>query len=227
MTPWVEWRAEILCRYLLSGIVETRWIIDQYDRSENIKKQLKLFLKKFVEYWGELCQSDRMLLNDYYEFLMIYKEVKKYDRNIESKFREIERLFIESIKQKLRCLPLKDNGITVGIYGIGKHTTAMFSLYERYIGKIRCNCFYIVSDISQAELNLHDKDYLILSYKHIPEDADIVIVSSLLHMNDMIANLKKTDIAPEKVCSLYSQDEKCDLAMAYDYIKREMEDNTF
>lgn len=218
--PSIEWRENILCKYLLRNASDTIWMIEQCEETNDIKVQETLFCGKFIEGWGKICKNNLALLHEYNILLKMYKKAGESNG---TECGEIRKQFIEKLKRKLESLPLKNEKLKVGIYGIGNHTKAMLRLYEKYVGKINCNYIYIVSDILQSGVNLEDKKQRIVSYKNIPGDVGAIIISSLIHMDDMVRNLKNVGIETEKICLLYSSEEFFDLVRAEEFIENEIE----
>lgn len=216
-----KWRKEILCKYLLENASEALRRAKKCDGMGDLEEQETLFCRKFIQYWGELCRKNLILLGEYKKLLEIYKKAGESKR---IEYKEIKSLFIEKLKQKLEFLPLNNKYLKVGIYGTGKHTKSMFHLYEKYVGDIKCNYFYIVSDIVQTKTDLENGDRMTVSYKNMPKDVDLIIISSLIYMEDMQENMKSINIGPEKMCLLYSPGETCDLVVADEFINNEASD---
>lgn len=209
-----EWREDILSQYLLSSVSEVIWMIEQCRESEDIEEQERSFLEKFIEYWGKLCERSATLLCECNTLLKLYEKVEKSNQCYRIDCEKIRLLFIEQLKQKLEPLPFQNQDVKVGIYGIGNHTKALFHLYKRYIGEMKCNYFYIVSDISHIEADSVSEGPRIVSCQNIPNDVDLIVVSSLIHMDNMIHNLKRAAVQPEKIYTLYRAEECFDLVMA-------------
>lgn len=215
----IEWNKDILCDYLLNSMLEAIRIIKQYKESKEIKKQELIFVEKFVEQWGDLCENNLKLLHSYYSLLIIYQEIMENNQSYIMKYEKIKIGLEEKIKQLLKNLHLNDKNAKIGIYGMGKHTNVMFNLYEKYIGRIQCDFFYIVSDKAQIRISLNNKMSSIVLYNKIPEDADRIIISSLTYMNEMIENLKSVKIEYKKIYRLYSSNERFDLVRFNEFIR--------
>ena len=220
--PSIGWKENILCKYLLRNVSDTIWMIEQCEKTNDIKVQETFFCRKFIEYWGAICKNNLTLLHECNILLKIYKKTGKSN---EAEYEEIKQQFIEKLKSKLESLPLKNKNLKVGIYGIGNHTKTMLRLYKKYVGKINCDYFYIVSDISQSVMDFDNKKQMIVSYKNIPKDVRTIIISSLIHKDDMVRNLKNIGIEIGKIYLLYSSEDFFDLVMAEEFIENEIEND--
>lgn len=215
----IEWNKEILCDYLLNSILEVIRIIEQYKERKEIKEQEVIFIEKFVEQWGDLCENNLKLLHSYYSLLKIYQEIMEDNQNYLVKYEVIKINLEKKIKQLLKNLCFNDKNAKIGIYGMGKHTNVMFHLYEKYFGRIQCNFFYVVSDEAQMRTSINNKSCSIVLYNKIPKDTDRIIISSLTYMNEMIENLKSVNIEHKKIYPLYSSNERFDLVGFEEFIR--------
>lgn len=220
--PGALWQKEVLCNYLLSGMSEVMGITREYEREKEIEKFEIVLMEKFWEYWGVLCQENLRFLHNYFTVLRIYRKMAEGNEDYKINYKKIKTIFLEKIKQKLEGLHLEE-GRTVGIYGMGKHTKAMFRLYEKYVGEIQCQYFYIVSDCSEAGSDHRHGSHKIVSYENIPENTNSVIVSSLVYMDDMIKNLMDVNVTPKKICTLYQPGEQLDLVVVDEFIENVLE----
>lgn len=86
----------------------------------------------------------------------------------------------------LKSIPLNIPGYKVGIYGTGKHTKGFLTIYEKIIGKINCDLFFI--DTYKDEGQLWGRD--LVNYKRIDSLTDLIVLSSFLYEQEMSENIK-------------------------------------
>lgn len=96
---------------------------------------------------------------------------------------EKEKKFYSNILSKL---PFKNENLKIGIYGLGKHTEGVFSIYENLFGDIKCQLVFIESQ--KRDESYRGKELII--YKEIDDSFDFIIISSFLYEDNMIENLK-------------------------------------
>ena len=73
----------------------------------------------------------------------------------------------------------------------------MMQAYEKYIGKIQSNIFFIVTENIQ-KLD-HYGGYSLVTCTDIPCDVDFIVLSSLPFQQDMYNQLVKEGISPKKI----------------------------
>lgn len=223
----VKWRNHVFYSYLLREISETIFLVEQCEKSPDLQKNEIRFLEMFSKNWGEEYKESRLFLGDYFILLKIYGKLAEINREkYELKYKKIKNLFIETLKGKLECLCLNEEDMVIGIYGMGKHTTVMLDLYEKYIGKVKAKIFYIISEKEPQNDNLENQDHKIVSYNHIPKGVDQIIISSWTYGNEMVSNLKTMEINPQKICLLYEPKEDFDLVRAYEFLYEKMEESS-
>ena len=122
----------------------------------------------------------------------------------------------EILEQRLRKLPFGWKEKKVGVYGVGTHTQRMLFLYQKVVGEIKAEIYFIVSDVPVQRSFMGKK---VVECAKIPEDTDYVIVSSLLYRKEMKAQLEKEQIAKNKVIDLYDAQDKCDLVLVEQILK--------
>lgn len=83
-------------------------------------------------------------------------------------------------------LPLSDMSYKVGIYGMGKHTEGLLTLYGKLIGKINCELVFLDSYQDNAVY----KGSSIINYQKIDKSIHLVIVSSFLYEKEMHRNIR-------------------------------------
>ena len=205
-----KWEKPFLLKYILYNVLKILWMKKQC-KTLNERNSV-IYWKKFNVYWRELCETNIMSFGDCYILMKIYNELIQIDKEKYFEiYKTIKKLFELKFLQIMKGLSLDNKDKKIGIYGMGHHTKVMFELYEKYVGKIQCSYYYIVSDISleTSSNNIHP----IVSLHHIPKDTDFIIISSLVYRNEMIKNLEKIEIPSEIIYSLYDVDDVCDLTM--------------
>ena len=87
----------------------------------------------------------------------------------------------------LKRLPFHKKGNTLGIYGTGKHTEGLLSLYEKWIGEIQCELVFIDSQRDHGTY----KGRRVTHYQRIPEQKlDGIVVSSFIYEREMARNVE-------------------------------------
>lgn len=178
-------------------------------------------LDVFCSKWHEKYQSVEPELGDLLTLFVFYSQCGR--DNIEqlsifigkcladdlTDLRPLKRRIEQELVQKIKGLPLSDEHQTVGIYGIGQHTERMIDLYKKYVGEIRGNIFFIVTENSGSQSEY--AGYPLLTCDRIPASTDRIIISSLTYKKDMLGQLEKAGIAKKIVYELYNSHEFCDL----------------
>ena len=86
----------------------------------------------------------------------------------------------------LNQVPLNKSEFKVGIYGIGKHTKGLLTIYEKLYGKINCNLFFLDS----YKDNGCFWGRKVKNYKELDLSTDMIILSSFLYEKEMLENIK-------------------------------------
>ena len=84
-------------------------------------------------------------------------------------------------KQLLSELPLNIEKCRVGVFGTGKHTDGMLTLYEKLVGKIECDLIFIDSYIENGNY----MNRKVVNYQCIDKSFDLIIISSFLYEREM------------------------------------------
>lgn len=96
----------------------------------------------------------------------------------------------DGIYQTLLCgLPLNSERHKVGIYGTGKYTEGLLSIYEKVIGNISCDLVFIDS----YRKNGLYKKRKVINYREVDDSFDMVVISSFLYRKEMIENIKSVN----------------------------------
>jgi hypothetical protein len=99
------------------------------------------------------------------------------------------------------------SGVNVAIYGVGNHTRVLIELYNRLIGKINYEYYFIVTE-KQTSLFMGKE---VVTCNEIKDNTDYIIVSSLIYQKEMIENLENIGIDNSRIVKLYSEYDKYDL----------------
>lgn len=156
--------------YFYQMIKNYEILLDQYqleDKVENLDLINRILknLKIIIRY----CQEDRKFTNQITERITIKQ--KRIYRTI------------------LSDLPLNIKQCKVGIYGIGKHTKGLITMYENLIGEIICNLVFLESYKS-------NKTYMnrkVIHYEQVDKSFDMIIISSFLYGKEMMENVRRID----------------------------------
>lgn len=89
----------------------------------------------------------------------------------------------------LSTLPLDQPNRKVGVYGIGKHTEGLLTIYERLIGEIKCELVFIVS--REVEKGEKYKNRMIINYQEVDSSIDFIILSSFCYESELEGNIMK------------------------------------
>lgn len=219
-------RKELLCRFIAFGILHTFFQLAEFpdkDFTDGLKSQ---YAGLFFSYWHELFREENQNLGPDLAFLLILKEASKVlqkrgtagwlscqyptEKQLYDELGYIKSRVHKQIFEKLLLLPLQ-KGKKVGIYGTGNHTRTLLKMYQSEIGQIQSELFFIVSS-SKANQNFLNRR--VITYKEIPKDADYIVISSLIHQQEMYENLLEQNIKKENICLLYTEQSVCDLVMA-------------
>lgn len=164
-------------------------------------------MKTFVQMWipfyesGILNWDDAYAMRLVYNFLLDTAKDGYVDNCLECK--QLNGVVYRTVEQILGELPLKNMHKRVGIYGIGKSTQALIKLYQRYIGEISCELFFIVTE-KKIDTFMGRR---VVIYREIPEGAD-VIVSSRIYQDEMLNVLLENNIERERIITIYDSNMK-------------------
>lgn len=204
-----RFRIHMVSYYLINTWKRLR----ESDFTQEIIGEWKHLLDVFCSTWLHGDLSEDIELGDMLALLIYYNGCGKGKLMDAVKLKERVKA---ALVQKIKRIPLADADKTKGIYGIGRHTERMLELYEKYVGEMKGNVFFIVTENSGKQLDY--KGYPVITYDHIPKDTGQVIISSLTYRNDMLEQLEKVGIAGEKIYEMYESNEYCDLLTITDIL---------
>lgn len=140
----------------------------------------------------ELLQLDRLninliLLNQilteiYYTKVYMKKDLKVQKSLIQYIVKNQKSVYFSLLKK----FPFQISGFKVGIYGTGKHTKGLLTIYEKLFGEITCDLFFI--DSYKNEHYFWGRT--LVNYKDINSSMNFIVLSSFLYEQDMLDNLK-------------------------------------
>lgn len=203
--------------YIAMGMVQ---IFDRVLNEEEtnytfeMKRGLNLFFsfgwKEYEEY--TFCELSGLIialrqLKEYPDLICAYYE--NYG-DYEVAYKNIKELFFNKLIDRLNLIPFREKGKHIGIYGIGKHTACLLGYYQRYIGNIEADTYFIVSDSKQTKIMDGKK---IISYNEIENKNDIFLISSKIYQNEMLTNLENIGVKDSQILKLYGKEDFCDLVM--------------
>lgn len=108
----------------------------------------------------------------------------EYNKKYQVLYKEIAEKRNNMLKGYLSELPFGIPGKTIGIYGLGRHSNLLLAEYEKLLGKMKADIFFIDSDkISGAE-TFHGYD--ICNVRSIDsKNPDCIIISSILYEEEI------------------------------------------
>lgn len=187
----------------------------EYATDLEVQRYAKGWIRDFVERCLVFYEGEQLTWNDAYLLCKISFELGSFKENsILTEY--ADKRLKEILEQRLRKLPFGWKEKKVGVYGVGTHTQRMLFLYQKVVGEIKAEIYFIVSDVPVQRSFMGKK---VVECAKIPEDTDYVIVSSLLYRKEMKAQLEKEQIAKNKVIDLYDAQDKCDLVLVEQILK--------
>lgn len=190
----------------------------------------------YIKYSKELNLTDEIKQHRKYYFQMIENLYKYFfkdteDRNVDSLIKEyffltnVNKYGIEieykdrisNIRQQLevkyykilKSFPFNKKHKMIGIYGIGHHTECLMRIYEKVIGRIESDIFFI---ITEGEERLY-KDKKVYTIEKLDFTPDYIVISSFKYEKEMIREIETKKINTQ-VIRLY-ENLKCDIFSTY------------
>lgn len=183
--------------------------IDNVILYEELKQKQTSFLMTFMDYWRNLFDLNSL---DWNELCTLMKFGQLLDSSACEKqnvcfFEEVKKLLVIHLVEKLRNLPFQNEAL-IAIYGIGKNTNAVIGLYELFIGKIKSEICYIVSDRNE----MMQTNKMVYTCDELPNNVEKIVISSRVYQQEMLEKLKKSGISTEKINLIYYENDRFDLA---------------
>ena len=144
------------------------------------------------------------------EHCLILDLLKKLGVKInDRKYHELRSRYTNKIIKLLTKIPLQNEKIVVGIYGVGKQTDYLIETYEKLFGKIKCKIIYLETKVEKGKKYKSQQVYCI---KDIISELSIIIISSLRYQDNMIENVMNTGTNIE-IFTLYDKNESREIKL--------------
>lgn len=207
---------EFTGRFVLAGILYAIGYLGQAVNEVDRNVQIKKLVYTFFEIWMPLFSAEMLSFNQVAAMSSILYEIEKWNRNermdfintfwnSEELYLKMFRMFKRQLKQettdRMRKLPFYRKGYRIGLYGIGRHTKAILSLYKRLVGEIKCELYFIVTQKNCDKFFNRP----VFSASECGEFLDKIVISSKLYQQDMRENLIQQGINQEKMILLYQR----------------------
>lgn len=187
-------------------------MLDEIEEENLLIEERSKLTELFFEYWYDLFNKET---KDWCESGILYYFCKEYGRKNDSQeilciVENSEKRLYAQLKKWLQGIPFFERNKTIAIYGIGKHTDSLISLYERLYGAIHSDVYFVVTKNGDINQYYGKK---VISCNEIAEDTDYVVISSLIYQNDILKELDYQNKMINKRITLYNQDEIYDLVV--------------
>lgn len=221
-------KRKLLKRFVASGLLSTFFELSKF-QSKDLINELKCNLAKlFLDFWTRLFLEEDNEWETDLAFLLALKygkiipeDLKKNvcfkNVNLDKMIKYQEKKIKNKIIIELSALPFGDKSLRIGIYGIGKHTQLLIKLYQKEIGKIYSDIFFIVSS-SEGVSNFWGKSIFLCN--ELPCNTDYIVLSSYLYQQEMYNNLCEIGFDKKRIFMFYKDTDICDLIML-DWVMRE------
>lgn len=168
-------------------------------------EKVKLVLKSYFQLSKELNDdfeqwSLSCTVTEQRTLLLVEKTDKDYLKNdAETMLRKKEtyQFMRKQYHTLLKKLPLDDDRLKIGIYGIGGHTEGLLRAYSSLIGNIQADLCFFESNIMTDEQK-ENHGYPVKSYLEIDETYTLIIISSYIYQQEMKNNV----LSVNKNCKL-------------------------
>lgn len=193
--------------------------------NQGMKRERERYLFAFFREWLEYFDFMSMDINMLVILLFLVKHVRDVgEKALLDLFREkggiqgtiirLSDLVKEQCEKQLKQIPLGKK-CKIGIYGRGRHTTCILQLYNKLIGDIKAELYYIESDKKDEKKNTKRLDEI---SKDTERYTDFFLLSSKVYQTEMYINLKKKLIPETKIIKLYTANDAIDYVMIYDVL---------
>ena len=191
--------------FITDYLIHTWNMISESEYLDDVRKEWKSLVKTFYDKWWNIYWENSIA---FYDKLILYLMMKEIETTGTARS-ELETELEKELIGKLETIPLSATNKKIGIYGIGKHTEKMFELYRKYIGDIKTNIVFIITENMQETKTYQGCP--LITCGEISEDIDYILISSLKFQKDMLGILNKNNVDKERIITLYKEDEYCDL----------------
>lgn len=178
--------------YLLMALENYRTCINQEIRLDSGAERLliNLIQEYFVFLNGLRINIVTLDLSLLFRTLIIFHHLDYWGfidkEEIKHKIKEIADALKIRYINLLKKIPFNKAEYKIGIYGTGKHTEGLLSIYERLIGQVVCKIMFIDS---QKDDQVYRGRNVINFRKVKGQDFDLIIISSFIYEQDMVKNL--------------------------------------
>lgn len=200
--------------HVLIRIMEKIDIANEYKFDE----EEKAFLKTFFSLGWEVQESYRLC--EIGALLLALKRQEKYPELLTTQgkdavvpqgdYDDLKVLFNNKMKKWLEILPLNEDGCRIGIYGMGEHTKNLFKFYGEYVGEIKADIFFVVSEV--RENKIHDGK-MVIACDDLDDKEAVYIISSRIYQDEMEKKLLSVGVHEEKIIKMYNYTDFGELVM--------------
>ena len=207
MTSKLSLKKELDIVKIINEIMEyvSNIIIEQQDVFwlRYIIKEFALLYKRLLEIDLPELQKERILLCD------------KFKKLFADKLKQIDFLWeVQIVKLITRCNPdysiiqkkysqiINDKCKKIAFYGIGNNTNAYIELYRIFVGEIKSQIVFILSN---KQINEY-LGYEVISCEEVSDDIDAIIITSYTYQDEMKNNLIKNNVNENKIFLAHDKD---------------------
>lgn len=208
-----EWLAkkELLARFVSFGVLHALYSLEGC-RDEELKKRTRQKLAElFLRHWHALFREYHACWGINLALLSVLKEQSRTPgADYTETCKKWEQKIREQLAEKTSSLPFNRKDIKLGIYGIGRHTEILSEFYQKEVGSISADLFFVTS--GQEDIRaFHGKK--VYRYTEIPDDTTYILISSYVYQQEMYDNLLEQKFDKDKILLFYEETDICDLVM--------------
>lgn len=213
--------ADFISRFVFAGFLDVINYLGKATDPDVKDEQIKKIVDIFFEVWTPLSDEGKVFFNQEAAFLAVFREVEKWNEEDQTflikRFwdskeqymtmrQDLEfRLRIETMG-RMKELPFYKDRCRVGVYGTGRHTEALLSLYRNLIGEIRCDLYFIVTEKTTDTY----ADRPVFAVSECKGLLDAAIISSRIYQEEMKENLIREGLDEKDMILLYRREDICD-----------------
>lgn len=169
---------------------------------------LEVVDKEFIETWNEFKKESLDSNESLYVLAAIYRLINNVPEtgeiyNYFELRNNCKQLYVNKLKELLINLPFNKENTNVGIYGVGEHTKRLILWYEKIIGDIKCNLYYI--DTYKKTFEEKYKGKPIINISDANQYVDIIVISSIYYDKIMLDTISKLYSSSISVISFYNE----------------------
>lgn len=161
--------------------------------STEAEKLLENLLREYIDLLKKSClNADSFDLSVLTRIQYIFSFINRWQLlqgiDLKCQMQEIVKIQRELYISRLKELPFDKKEYRVGIYGTGKHTEGLLSIYEKLIGKVICDLVFIDS-VKDNEMYRNKKLVYIQRIEELK--LDLIVISSFIYEQEMIHCVRK------------------------------------